>query len=180
MGGERNGNPLQYSCLENLIDRGAWEATAHGVTKVGHDLVSKPPPMHNGNWPSVQLTQCLSKPSIYLDLRVSHWRIWCRDWTQNSGTNPGFFYPVTQIQFPSWFSWIVECSFHFSLHSMSCSENSQQTLSTSKDTPRMSIQLESVWQWVSLVSRRPAVRSMCQAHMLRNWLPARLTALDQS
>ena len=42
--GEGNGNPLQYSCLQNLMDRGAWEATAHGVTRVGHDLVTKPPP----------------------------------------------------------------------------------------------------------------------------------------
>ena len=31
--GEENGNPLQYSCLENPTDRGAWWATAHGVTK---------------------------------------------------------------------------------------------------------------------------------------------------
>ena len=31
-GGE-HGNPLQYSCLENPMDRGAWRATAHGVTK---------------------------------------------------------------------------------------------------------------------------------------------------
>ena len=31
--GERNGNPLQYSCLENPMDRGAWRATAHGVAK---------------------------------------------------------------------------------------------------------------------------------------------------
>ena len=31
--GEGNGNPLQCSCLENLIDRGAWWATVHGVTK---------------------------------------------------------------------------------------------------------------------------------------------------
>ena len=31
--GEGNGNPLQYSCLENLLDRGAWWATVHGVTK---------------------------------------------------------------------------------------------------------------------------------------------------
>ena len=30
---EGNGNPLQYSCLENSMDRGAWWATAHGVTK---------------------------------------------------------------------------------------------------------------------------------------------------
>ena len=31
--GERNGNPLQYSCLKNIMDRGAWQATVHGVTK---------------------------------------------------------------------------------------------------------------------------------------------------
>ena len=30
---EGNGNPLQYSCLENYMDRGAWWATIHGVTK---------------------------------------------------------------------------------------------------------------------------------------------------
>ena len=31
--GGRNGNPLQYSCLENLMDRGAWQAIFHGVAK---------------------------------------------------------------------------------------------------------------------------------------------------
>ena len=31
--GEGNGNPLQYSCLENPMDGGAWRATVHGVTK---------------------------------------------------------------------------------------------------------------------------------------------------
>ena len=31
--GEGNGNPLQYSCLENPMDRGAWCATVHGVAK---------------------------------------------------------------------------------------------------------------------------------------------------
>ena len=31
--GEGNGNPLQYSCLENPMDRGAWQATVHGVAK---------------------------------------------------------------------------------------------------------------------------------------------------
>ena len=30
--GEWYGNPLQYSCLENTMDRGAWQATMHGVT----------------------------------------------------------------------------------------------------------------------------------------------------
>ena len=36
--GGGNGNPLQYSCLENPMDRGAWQATVHGVE---HDLVTK-------------------------------------------------------------------------------------------------------------------------------------------
>ena len=40
--GEGNGNPLQYSCLENPMDRGAWQATVHGVARVGHDLATKP------------------------------------------------------------------------------------------------------------------------------------------
>ena len=31
--GEGNGNPLQYSCLENSLDRGAWRSTVHGVAK---------------------------------------------------------------------------------------------------------------------------------------------------
>ena len=36
--GEGNGNPRQYSCLENPMDRGAWQATVHGIPRVGHDL----------------------------------------------------------------------------------------------------------------------------------------------
>ena len=40
--GEGNGNPLQYSCLENPMERGAWRTTVHGVTRVGHDLVIRP------------------------------------------------------------------------------------------------------------------------------------------
>ena len=40
--GEGNGNPLQYPCLGNPMDRGAWRATVHGVTKpVRHDLATK-------------------------------------------------------------------------------------------------------------------------------------------
>ena len=31
--GAGRGNPLQYSCLENPMDRGAWQVTVHGVTK---------------------------------------------------------------------------------------------------------------------------------------------------
>ena len=35
--GEENGNPLQYSCLENAMDRGDKRATEMGLQKVGHD-----------------------------------------------------------------------------------------------------------------------------------------------
>ena len=38
------GNPLQYSCLENPTGRGAWRATVHGVSRVRHNLATKPPP----------------------------------------------------------------------------------------------------------------------------------------
>ena len=40
--GGRNGNPLQYSCLEKSMDRGTWRATVHGVTKSQTQLS----PMH--------------------------------------------------------------------------------------------------------------------------------------
>ena len=39
--GEGNGNPLQYSCLDNPMHRGAWRATIHRVARVRHDLVTK-------------------------------------------------------------------------------------------------------------------------------------------
>ena len=32
--GEGNGNPLQYFCLENSMDRGTWQAAVHGVSKI--------------------------------------------------------------------------------------------------------------------------------------------------
>ena len=35
-----NSNPLQCSCLEGPMDRGAWQATVHGVTRVGQDLAT--------------------------------------------------------------------------------------------------------------------------------------------
>ena len=35
--GERHGNPLQYPCLENSMDKGGWWATAHGIAKIGHN-----------------------------------------------------------------------------------------------------------------------------------------------
>ena len=38
--GEENGNPFQYSCLENSKDRGAWQVTVHGVAKSRNDWVT--------------------------------------------------------------------------------------------------------------------------------------------
>ena len=35
--GVGNGNPLQYSCLENSMGKGAWQATIRGSQRVGHD-----------------------------------------------------------------------------------------------------------------------------------------------
>ena len=40
--GEGNVNPLQYSCLKNSMDSGAWWAAVLGVTRVGHSLATKP------------------------------------------------------------------------------------------------------------------------------------------
>ena len=39
--GEGNGTPFQYSCLENLMDRGAWWATVHGVAKNQNNWTTK-------------------------------------------------------------------------------------------------------------------------------------------
>ena len=40
--GEGNGNPLQYFCLENPMDRGTWWSTLHGATRLRHDIATKP------------------------------------------------------------------------------------------------------------------------------------------
>ena len=39
--GEGNGNPLQYPCLGNPMNRESWQATVHGVARVGGDLATK-------------------------------------------------------------------------------------------------------------------------------------------
>ena len=39
--GEGNGNPLQYSCLKDPLDRDAWWATVPGISRVGHNLTTK-------------------------------------------------------------------------------------------------------------------------------------------
>ena len=51
--GGGDGNPLQYSCLENPMDRGAWWATAHKSQRVGHDRAT-----------SLSLSLYVKKPSL--------------------------------------------------------------------------------------------------------------------
>ena len=41
-----HGNPLQYSCLENPMDRGEWQAIVHELQRVRHNLASEQPPPH--------------------------------------------------------------------------------------------------------------------------------------
>ena len=41
--GEGNGNPLQYSCLQNPMDRRVCQSTVQGVARDGHDLATKSP-----------------------------------------------------------------------------------------------------------------------------------------
>ena len=72
------GNPLQDSCLENPTDRGAWQTIIHGVARVGHDLVTKPPPppliknkyMPTENVSTVSVTED-TQVTLYLILNLS-------------------------------------------------------------------------------------------------------------
>ena len=47
--GKGNGNPLQYSSLKNPMDRRVCQAIVHGVSRVGHDLATKPPQKYTIN-----------------------------------------------------------------------------------------------------------------------------------
>ena len=62
--GEGNINPLQYSCLENLMDQRAWQATVCRVTGVRHNGATKAPPTSPSPNPAspVSLKVFLNKP----------------------------------------------------------------------------------------------------------------------
>ena len=59
--GERNGNPLQYSCMGNPMDRGAWRAIVHGITKNRTQL---------SDWSCVQFTSSPYSKFVYLPKTV--------------------------------------------------------------------------------------------------------------
>jgi len=60
--GGGNDNPLQYSWLENPMDRGAWRATVHGLQRVGHDWVTKHI-LHTGKLNFLYLSSCFRPTS---------------------------------------------------------------------------------------------------------------------
>ena len=60
--GEENINPHQYSCLENFMDRGAWQVTVHGVPKVGW--------LSNFHFPSSPLLYFLWRLSVQIQCSV--------------------------------------------------------------------------------------------------------------
>ena len=76
--GEGNGNPLQYSHLGNFMAREAWRAIVHGVARVRHNLVTKPPPprvvivVWLGNYSCSQISQisglayCVTLDSLFV------------------------------------------------------------------------------------------------------------------
>ena len=67
--GGGHGNPLQYSCLENPMDRGAWWATGHGVTEL--DTTERL---------SLSLFQAKIPRRHWLDLLTFGWTICCHVW----------------------------------------------------------------------------------------------------
>ena len=62
--GEGNGNPLQYSCLENSMDRGAWQAIVHGVARVRHDLATKDRERYSSQKSFCLYTFCKRRPGV--------------------------------------------------------------------------------------------------------------------
>ena len=60
--GGGHGNPLQYSCLENPMDRGAWWATVHGVSE---------------SWIRLRPLSTASQSHYHIDWHLSKQRLWC-------------------------------------------------------------------------------------------------------
>ena len=69
--GEENGNPLQYSCLENPMDRGSWQATVHGVAKrVRHDFATKQQRRASHIFQRCQQQQRMEEGSVWNHVRT--------------------------------------------------------------------------------------------------------------
>ena len=92
--GEGNGNPLQYSCLENPMNRGAWQATVHVVTKSQTGLSDFTFTFSGGDGVPAYLFKVLK----YNDVKVLHsicQQIWkTQQWPQDWKTS--FFIPIVK------------------------------------------------------------------------------------
>ena len=76
--GGGNGNPLQYSCLENSMDRGAWGATVHGITRSQTQLSNFTSPSLSKNFE--QLNPCFKTKLLWLffsESRLIHYFMPC-------------------------------------------------------------------------------------------------------
>ena len=69
--GEGNDNSLQYSCLENPMDRGAWRATVHRVAKSETQLSTEASKLTKFNWCAASLLWFLSKFIVAIEIKVA-------------------------------------------------------------------------------------------------------------
>ena len=102
--GEGNGNALQYSCLENPMNRGAWCATAHGITKVRHNLATQ---QLQQEWYTLDNGLCLSprvmkKMQTWKDCELNCFMK--REWKMHCCWNLAFIH-WSQIKSWQWF-WV--------------------------------------------------------------------------
>ena len=88
--GKGNGDPFQYSCLGNPIDRGAWWTTVHGAARVGHDLAATPPP-------PTRLEECFFLVSFtWMQMPPLPWRCRCGDTDCSPAEHPfSHLYPFS-------------------------------------------------------------------------------------
>ena len=88
--GEGNGNPLQYSCLEKSIDRGAWQATVHAVAQL--DMTEHTHTIHFNN--NSSFTEHLLWPRLELNTSRT-----CNPWTTRQGNMAIFILQMRKLKF---------------------------------------------------------------------------------
>ena len=77
--GGGHGNPLRDSCLENLMDRRAWQAAVHGVTRVKHNLATehaRKPVIMVSDWSRAWLILRSREEACFRIIRLKRWRNW--------------------------------------------------------------------------------------------------------
>ena len=72
--GEGNGNPLQYSCLENSTDRGFWQAIVLRIIRVKHKLATKPPLLNVFAIPIGLGARNIQNPMLKISCYLNNWQ----------------------------------------------------------------------------------------------------------